>query len=295
LAARPPSLPADLPVVDHHCHLAPTGEGVAAARRFRISGGTHLFLATQNYAGTLPTALSHYEKQFATTIDLAGTVEREVGIRVYPVVAPYPVDLIGQVTEMGGKAAVELQSSALDLAGRLVREKQALALGEVGRPHFPIADELSGPVEEVLQHALEVGRDASCPVVLHTEDLGPLEFRSLAALAARTMFPVRRLVKHYQRSVLPTEQYLGIAPSYLARRELVEAAVATRAPWFLETDFLDDPARPGAVLDLATVPRRATALISRDPANIERLRVPFQESVRSVYGFTPELSQGRPT
>ena len=47
-------LPADLPIVDHHCHLSPSGEGIRAAQRFRAAGGTHLFLTTQNYETGYP-------------------------------------------------------------------------------------------------------------------------------------------------------------------------------------------------------------------------------------------------
>ncbi|HKV90828.1 MAG TPA: hydrolase TatD, partial [Thermoplasmata archaeon] len=84
------TLPADLPVVDHHCHLSPNGEGVAAAGRFRRAGGTHLFLATQSYAPGPITRLETYEAQFETTERLARAIRTEVGVVVYLVVAPYP-------------------------------------------------------------------------------------------------------------------------------------------------------------------------------------------------------------
>ena len=86
-----------------------------------------------------------------------------------------------------------------------------------------------------------------------------------------------------------------MTPSYLARREIATAVVADVGPWFLETDFLDDPKRPGAVLDLATVPRRARQLAEGDPENADRLWVPFVQSVEAVYGFRPEApSEGSP-
>ena len=44
----------------------------------------------------------------------------------------------------------------------------------------------------------------------------------------------------------------------------VEASTATaasaNAPWGMETDFLDDPRRPGAVLGPKTVPKRTQQL-----------------------------------
>jgi TatD-related deoxyribonuclease len=287
-------LPRELPVVDHHCHLSPNGEGVRAAARFRAAGGTHLFLATQNYSAEPPAHLAAYREQFATTLGLAEAIERETGLRVYPVLAPYPVDLLGQVERLGLRPAVDLHRAALELAGQFVEEQRAVALGEVGRPHFAVPAPLVEPVEEVLRYAFEIARDVHCPIVLHAEELTAEGFQRLAAFAAAASLPPDRVIKHYHRTVLPKVEYVGIVPSYLARRELVAAALPTDPPWFLETDFLDDPARPGAVLDLATVPKRAQSLVDRDPGAIERLRIPFEESVRAVYGFRPEVDGGRP-
>jgi TatD-related deoxyribonuclease len=289
------ALPAGLPVVDHHCHLSPAGQGVEAARRFRAEGGTHLFLATQNYEPHPPFDREGYVRQYETTVQLAAAVEREAGVRTYCVLAPYPVDLLAQAERLGTRPAVELQRDALALAGRFVEEGRAVALGEVGRPHFPVDPALAEPIDTVLRSAFEVGRDAGCPVVIHSEELTAEGFQRLVTLASQSLFPVHRLVKHYHRTVLPPAAYQGAVPSYLAKRETVDAALGSEGPWFLETDYLDDPARPGAVLDLATVPRRAKAVAARGTAALERLRIPFEESVRSVYGFVPEIGDaGRP-
>jgi len=284
------TLPKGLPVVDHHCHLSPHGEGVRAAARFRAAGGTHLFLATQNYEATVPLTLEAYERQFATTVKLAEQVHEESGVRAYPVLAPYPIDLVGASAKLGAPAALDLHRSALDLAGRWVRERKAVALGEVGRPHFEIPSEVAAVVEQAFRHALRVARESDCPVVVHSADLTPAGFLELAERAREVGLRPDRVVKHYTRSLASAEAPGHVVPSYLARRDLVREVLPTHGPWFLETDFLDDPKRPGAVLDLATVPRRASA-IARDPAGgEERLYVPFVESVEKVYGWRPELS-----
>lgn len=285
-------IPPDLPVVDHHCHLAPSGEGVEAARRFQRAGGSHLFLATQNYDATVPTTLGAYRDQFATTEALARRVHDETGVVVYPVLAPFPVDLVGAAESIGLSAAQDLQFQAIDLAARRVEEQGAVALGEIGRAHFPVAPEVAAAIEATFVHALEAARDVGCPAVVHSEDLDADGYRSLAGLAARAGFPVGRLVKHYARQIVPAGERLGIAPSFLARRDLIAGTLDEPGPWFWETDFLDDPRRPGAVLDLATVPRRA-ASVSESADRAERLRIPFAEAVRQVYGFTPTVDRAR--
>ncbi|MCI4318653.1 MAG: TatD family hydrolase [Thermoplasmata archaeon] len=286
-------LPRDLPIVDHHCHLSPNGEGVAAARRFRDAGGTHLFLATQNYRPGAPTTLADYVAQFDTTESLAEQIRRETEVVVYPVLAPYPVDLIGAAKTLGLEAAAVLQESALDLAGHRIEEGRAVALGEVGRPHFPVEGDIQEMADRVFRRALEVARDVGCPAVVHCADLDGEGYRELAAFTSRSGFPLGRLIKHYARSSVPAEERAGIVPSYLAKSELVATVASEPSPWFLETDFLDDPRRPGAVLDLATVPRRATRLVELDPAAADRLRIPFESAVATVYGFTPIVDRQR--
>jgi TatD-related deoxyribonuclease len=280
-------LPTDLPVVDHHAHLSPSGEGIDAVRRFRAAGGTHLFLATQNYDPDVPLRPETYERQFETTARLAARALEETGVVVYVVLAPYPIDLLRQVEKLGLPAALDLQRGALETAGRWVRENRAVALGEVGRPHFPFPAALAPAIDEVFRHALRVARDCGCPAVVHSEDLDAAGYRDLAELARQESLPPGRLVKHYERQRVAPEERQGIATSFLAKRDLVRDVASDPGSWFLETDFLDDPGRPGAVLDLATVPRRARALAAQGPEAVERLRGPFERSVRAVYGITP--------
>jgi TatD-related deoxyribonuclease len=282
-------LPRGLPVVDHHCHLSPKGDGVRAVERFRAAGGTHLFLATQNYEATVPLTLEDYARQFETTWVMAEKVREEVGVRAYPVLAPYPIDLVEASAKLGPRAAFELHRSALDLAGRWVREKKAVALGEVGRPHFPIPEEVASVVERAFRHALTVAHDSDCPVVVHSPDLTADGYFELTVRAREAGLRPDRVVKHYARTRMPPGPPAAPVPSYLARRDLVREVLRDPGPWFLETDYLDDPSRPGAVLDLATVPRRAAAIAENSEQGSDLLWVPFVESVERVYGFRPEV------
>ncbi|HTT15969.1 MAG TPA: TatD family hydrolase [Thermoplasmata archaeon] len=275
-----------IPVVDHHCHLSPTGEGLAAVARFRAAGGTHLFLATQNYDARVPTDLEGYRRQFELTERLARRSREECGVEVYLVVAPYPIDLLAAAESLGLEPALALQRAALDLAGRWVRERRAVAIGEVGWPHFAVESGVAAASRSAFQHALEVAREAGCPAVVHGPDLDAAGWRGLGDDARRAGLEPGRVIKHYARS--PRPPGTEVVASYLAQRELVTRVLEEPGPWFLETDFLDDPRRPGAVLDLATVPRRARALAERGPSFVERLRVPFLDSVERVYGLRPE-------
>ncbi len=211
---------------------------------------------------------------------------------VYNVIAPYPIDMLRAAEALGIPAALEVHRGALDLAGQWVREQRAVALGEVGWAHFPVPADVGAAIDSAFLHAFEVAREVGCPLVVHSPDLDAAGFRQLADRALGAGFPAGKLIKHYARGGIPSSDRYGIIPSYLARRELVHEVQDDPGPWFLETDFLDDPARPGAVLDLATVPRRALAIAEADGSRADRLFVPFVDSVERVYGQRPEVPGG---
>lgn len=265
-----------------------------AARRFRRAGGTHLFLCTQGYGPKPPTSVEGYREQFEITERMAVRVREATGCTVYVVVAPFPVDLVAQVADQGGPSALELHRGALELAGRWVRERRAVALGEVGWPHFEVPAATRTIADEVFGYALDVARESACPVVLHAEELLPEAFHALAEKGRNHGLPPHRLVKHYARTSRTLAERSGVAASYVAGRELVAEVLGQEPPYFLETDYLDDPLRPGAVLDLATVPRRAAAVARQGPDAVERLRGPFVDSVAKVYGFAPTTEGARP-
>ncbi len=278
--------PPDFPIVDHHCHLSPAGDGVRAALRFAHAGGTHLFVATVNWTGATPRSAEDYRAQFEGMEALAGRIAAEAHVTVYLVVAPYPIDLLSLADSAGIAEAIEVQKKALDEAARWIRERRAVALGEVGRPHFPVPPDRAAAAAEVFRYALAVARDLGCPAVVHCEDLDGAGYRELEELARSVGFPTGKLVKHYARSLVPDADRGSIVPSYLARGTLVEEALPHRGPWFLETDYLDDPRRPGAVLDLATIPRRVKAVATADPESLERFRIPFGDAIETVYGIS---------
>jgi len=296
----------DLPVVDHHCHLRPGPIAREQVRRFVRAGGTHLFLTTQNYRDQPPSTLEDYQDQFETTVGLARQLREDFGLGVYVVLAPFPVDLVHVAPHLGLTKAEDLQDQALRLAARYIQEEKAVALGEVGRAHFPVPSDVGESLERVFDKALEIARDISCPVVLHTEDLTESTWSSLARRTRGVGLSPERVVKHYAREIVSASVREGLGVSYLAKRDLVRLALADEGPWFLETDYLDDPRRPGLVLPLDTVPRRVHWLLDHFPSPgsetgaaglspeevRERLRIPFERAFAQVYHLALERPDG---
>ena len=73
-------------------------------------------------------------------------------------------------------------------------------------------------------------------------------------------------------------------PSILAGKESTKEALRKGSRFLMETDFLDDPKRPGAVLSITTVPRRTLSFIDQGMMTEEQAHKIHVENPRTAYG-----------
>jgi len=270
-------------IFDNHFHLRPTGLGVAAAKQFEKAGGTALMLTHSPYEDIPIRRAEDYETAYARTLDLARQAREQTRLKVFVALGPYPVDLLPLREAVGLAAAAEVLRRGVDLAGRHVAAGGAVAIGEIGRPHFPVDAEAWRASNEILGHAMGVARDRDCAVILHTEDPTRDTFREFAAMADANRLPRSRVVKHHSTPLTRREDNQGIVPSILAKEELLVQAVKGD-PFFLETDYIDDPRRPGAVLGPATVPKKTRMWIERGILSEDLAARIHGELPRRTYG-----------
>src|SRR5206468_3217503 len=152
--------------------------------------------------------------------------------------------------------------AALERAQRLVRDGKAVAMSEVGRPHWrPVPDDIMAVANELMDHSFALARDAGCAVQIHAETATPDSFADLAAHARAAGLPLDRVVKHYSTPIVDIALNHGLWPSVLIGKGSAEEAIAAGTRFLMETDYMDDPRYPGAVLGPKTVPRRTKELL----------------------------------
>jgi len=133
-----------------------------------------------------------------------------------------------------------------------VREGEAVAL-KSGRPHYEVAPDVLEASNGVLQHALELAADLSCAVQIHAES-GPCA--DVPAMAAASGMDASRVVKHFATPDKP------LHPSFVARHEAIPGLAQARRPFTMESDYMDENSRPGAVMGPKSVPRATLRLIA---------------------------------
>ena len=270
----------DTPVLDNHIHLDPdAGRGLDAVADFVHLGGTHLLVVNKPswHLGDVPESAADFDHAFAVTLDV---VDRATGILpglAWPVLGVHP-GLVSRLVDDAGlapAAAADLMCAGLDRAAEHVRRGDALAL-KSGRPHYEVSDAVWAASNEVMCHAFALGAELDCAVQLHTEATDDLT--EVAAWAEERGLPAHRVVKHYAGGRLA-----GPTPSVMSDTDRLTVAAEAGEPFLMETDFVDDPDRPGAVLGPKTVPRRVRWLLEDgyDDA-VERAHV---ETPQQVYGI----------
>lgn len=264
------------PVTDDHIHIDPVnGRGIEAAKDFLRAGGTHLFIVAKPSwsLGVSASVPEDYARVFDETIRVAGLVA-ECGVVAFPVLGIHPAE-IGRLAErMPLSEAAALMKAGLDLAAHYVREGRAVAL-KSGRPHYPVGDEIMAASNEVLAHALALAAECSCALQIHAES-GPCA--DVVQMGRAAGMPVERIVKHYATPDTP------LHPSFIAKIEGIPDLVRSRRAFTLESDYMDENSRPGAVIGPKSVPRYTKKLLAAGSITVDDCWRIHAETVQRVYG-----------
>jgi TatD-related deoxyribonuclease len=277
-------MPEFAPILDDHLHLDPVnGSGVAAAEEFAARGGTHLLVVNKpcwHLVGDVSSAAG-FREAFEITVDVTAEATDVLEGRAWPVLGVHPGH-ISRLVDDGytpGEAR-DLMQAGLDEAAELVADGPALAI-KSGRPHYDVSEAVRDASNEVMRHAFELGAEVGSAVQLHTE--GGEEFTELVEWAEERGLARERVVKHYASGSVE-----GPIPSVISHTDDLREAVDRDRPFMMETDFIDDPERPGAVLGPKTVPKRVEWLVSEGhEAAMRRAHV---ETPARVYGIDTEAT-----
>ena len=248
-----------LPAYDNHLHLSPSGRNIEALKEFKAAGGTGLTLVTLPYPEVIISEGADFMRSFRITLSLAEKA-RETGLKVNVAVGPYPVLLIPLAERFGLDRAEGMLIKGMEDAASLVADGKANCLGEIGRPHFPVDDpKILESSNRILLRGMELAHEVDCPVMIHCESESYTD-ESLATLAKEAGLDPGRVIKHSSPPWVTPEETHGVMPSIPASRSLIREAISKSDRFMIETDFIDDPQKPNAIMAVTSVPKRINGL-----------------------------------
>jgi TatD-related deoxyribonuclease len=249
-------------IFENHLHLRRDGRYIEAVKDFAKAGGTHLVLC-QYPMPELVLAEKSYMSIYADTLKMTEEIMAAVPVKVFAVVGPYPVDYLTFQENMGRDEAMALMKKGMDEAAQLCLEHRCIAIGEIGRPHFPVSPEIMRDSTQILQYGMQRAKEVGVPVVLHTETTTPASCKEFVELGRGVGLVADQIVKHFAPPLVTPEENFGLMPSVLSSKKNIVTALSKGSRFLMETDYIDDLRRPGAVLGPATVPTLTKTLLQR--------------------------------
>lgn len=280
-------MPAKIPITDNHMHIDPRAKGLEAVKEFQRAGGTHIILVTKPSwsLGITVRKPEDYLAVFDETVEVASKIH-EIGVGAFPVLGVHPAEISKLTEYMELSEATETMKRGLELASRYV--ERGLAVGiKSGRPHYPVHKDVWTASNEIMEHAFSLGKEQDCAVQLHTESVGEPELRDIAERAGKVGIKMHRVVKHYSPPLVKICEELGIFPGVISVKGAIEKALEEGTRFMMETDYIDDPERPGAVLGPKTIPKRTIKMM--ETYGEEPFWTIHKENPEKVYDIEIEL------
>jgi TatD-related deoxyribonuclease len=251
-----------LPILDNHMHLNPSGRCLLAVREFARAGGTHIVLVSLPpwSLGIEILAPEDYRKVFDKVLKIARRAGEAEKVKVFVVLGVHPAEINRLSERFGLSRAVEIMMRGLGIAGEYVEKGLAVGL-KSGRPHYEVEPEIWDASNDIMRHSFTLAKDAGCAVQLHTESATEGGLSEIAEIARNAGLSPDRVVKHFAPPMVKICEKYGIFPSVLAGEDAIEKALSEGTRFMMETDYIDDPKRPGSVLGPRTVPKRTKQLI----------------------------------
>jgi TatD-related deoxyribonuclease len=248
-------------------HLDRNNRYLDAVSEFINSGGTGINLVHKPNFSNLPLTISDYQSAYDDTIEMAREIREKFGIKVSVILGPHPVSWEKQIHTIGLQESTSLHLEAVKLAINYISTGEAVCLGEVGRPHYPVSLEIWTAANNLLLEIMKLAAEAKISIQLHVEDDGEKTYSDLAKLCDKASLPRYLAIRHYAPANISTDFTHGLSVTVSVGKDsiskIVESLPDCNSYWGMETDFLDDKNRPGAVLGPKTIPKRTNQLIEK--------------------------------
>ena len=219
---------------------------------------------------------------------MAEEIRAAVGIGVFVVVGPYPVDILPLQEKFGREIAIAIMKKGMDEAAVLCEERKCIAIGEIGRPHFPVDQQILQDSNDILFYGMQKAKDVGVPVVLHTESTTPMQCKEFVEIGRKVGLNPEKIVKHFSPPLITHDENFGLMPSVLAIKKNIVEALQKGARFLMETDYIDDLRRPGAVLGQKTVPKLTKNLLAENIMTEQQAHMIHVENPQNTYAIELE-------
>jgi TatD-related deoxyribonuclease len=260
------------------------------ARRFRREGGKFIVIvALLTWSlGLTPGDLDSVRRMYDITVESTRIINEE-GVKSVAIVGLHPAEGYELLRRGWSREDVrKFMEKGIDLAAEYVREGKAVGIGEIGRPHWEAPNDVVNFFNELIEYAFRVAKDVNAVLHLHLERNGVRTALSITDMMRRVGNRPYSVVMHHAEPVtIDTAYNSNVMPSIpMGRRGEFEDAVKHGPSFVVESDFIDDPKRPGAVIPPWTLVKKLRGYVVNGIINDDFLYRICVDNIGKVYGIT---------
>lgn len=236
---------------DAHCHVNPV-KGLGAekiAKKFREHDGWFIALISlpPYHYGFSMGSIEAYEKTIELLINEKKKI-RENGLKTALFIGFHPAEVDEYVHR--GKSLediIVLAEKVFDLIIKYYKRGEVNGIGEIGRQHYSTSPSRYVASELIMLKGLEIAHDYDLPVHLHLEQGGYVSVSHIEFLVKKMGFSFDKILFHHVDRVTGDWcEKLGFWHTIPAKlRDLEYGLSRNRVKILVESDFIDDPRRPG--------------------------------------------------
>ena len=271
-------------IFDNHLHLRRDGRFLDAVREFKKAGGTH-FVLCQYPMPHIVLKEKSYKSCYKQTFQMAEEIRRKIDVGVFVTVGPYPVDYLTLIERYDRYEVIEIMKRGMDEAADFCKNDKCIAIGEIGRPHFLVDDTVILDSNEILLYGMEKAKDVNVPVVLHTESTTSESCKEFVKLGKKAGLKSHKIIKHFSPPLINKDENYGLMPSVIAREKNILEAFKKGTRFMLETDYIDDLKRPGAVLSPKTIPTKMLSFFKNGIISEDQIYKIHKENPEKTYNI----------
>jgi len=271
-------------IFDNHLHLRRDGRFLDAVKEFKKAGGTH-FVLCQYPMPHIVLKEKSYKSCYHQTFEMADEIRRKIEVGVFVTVGPYPVDYLTLIEKFNRYQVIEIMKKGMDEAAELCKDGRCIAIGEIGRPHFPVDQTVMVDSNEILLYGMQKAKDAKVPVVLHTESTTPESCKEFVDMGKKVGLKADKIIKHFSPSLIFESENYGLMPSIIAREKNILEAIKKGTRFMLETDYIDDLKRPGVVLSPKAIPTKMLSFLEKEIISEDQIYKIHKENPEKTYNI----------
>ena len=278
---------------DGHMHSNPVkGLGIRSiAKRFKQYGGWFIAivsLSPQHYGFEL--TLDGYRKSVEIVISECRAAYEE-GLKVACFAGVHPADIDQLILQDPKKSnkVIALAINIVNHIAEMIKEGLLNGIGEIGRPHYKALPESFIANSIVMRYAMNVARDLQCLVHLHLEQGGYITIYDVNEIITLAKLSKDNVIIHH--SDILTAHYaqefgfMFTIPGKLP--VLAEAFKRFEPSYTIESDFIDDPKRPGVSSYPWQIIENQRKLLDEGLISEEYLYKLNVDNIAKAYNVTP--------